>query len=88
VGGLEHLLIGNNSRVLELVLDGAELVIGIQWLGALGEGRRVRVLEVPECSAGLVIAIATIVVVGGNLSEVLEGGEVGLTLGACSLTVF
>jgi hypothetical protein len=39
------------------------------------------VLEIPKLDVGLIIAIATIVVVGINLSEVLEGGKVGLTLG-------
>jgi hypothetical protein len=37
---------------------------------------------------GLIIAIATIVVVvGGNLGEVLECGEVGLALDACGFTI-
>jgi hypothetical protein len=38
---------------------------------------------------GLIIAIATIVVVvvGGNLGEVLECGEVGLAFGACGFTI-
>jgi hypothetical protein len=61
-----------------------EPVIGIQGLDALGEGRRIRILKIPNGGAGLNIAIATIVfVVGGNLSEMLECGEVGLTLGTC-----
>jgi hypothetical protein len=37
---------------------------------------------------GLIIAIATIViVVGGNLGEVLECGEVGLAFGTCGFTI-
>jgi hypothetical protein len=36
----------------------------------------------------LLIAIATIVVVGGNLREVLKGGEVGLAFSACGFTIF
>jgi hypothetical protein len=89
VSGIEHLLILSNSHVLELVFDGAEPVIGIQGLSGLGEGRRVGVLEVPKLGSGLLIAIATIVVVvGGNLREVLKSGEVGLALGACGFAVF
>jgi hypothetical protein len=38
---------------------------------------------------GLIIAIATIVVVvGGNLRKVLKGGEVCLALSACSFSFF
>jgi hypothetical protein len=37
---------------------------------------------------GLIIAIATIViVVGGNLGEVLECGEVGLAFSACGFMI-
>jgi hypothetical protein len=85
VSGIENLLILSNSCILELVFDGAEPVIGIQWLGGLGEGRRVGL------GSGLLIAIATIVVVfvvGGNLREVLKSGEVGLVLSACGFAVF
>jgi hypothetical protein len=89
VSGIEHLFILSNSRILELVLDGAEPVIGIQGLGRLGEGRRVGVLEVPKLGSGLLIVIATIVVVfGGNLREVLKSGKVGLVFGACGFAVF
>jgi hypothetical protein len=81
VSGIEHLLILSNSRILEFVFDGAEPVIDIQGLGGLGEGRWVGVLEVPKLGSGLLIGIATIVVVvGGNLREVLKSGEVGLAL--------
>jgi hypothetical protein len=42
----------------------------------------------PKLALWLIIAIATIViVVGGNLGEVLECGKVGLAFGACSFTV-
>jgi hypothetical protein len=38
---------------------------------------------------GLIIAIATIVVVvGGNLREVLKGGEICLALSACIFAFF
>jgi hypothetical protein len=89
VSGIEHLLILSNSRILEFVFDGAEPVIDIQGLGGLGEGRRVGVLEVPKLGSGLLIGIATIVVVvvGGNLREVLKSGEVGLALSACGFAV-
>jgi hypothetical protein len=84
VSGIEHLFILSNSCILKFVLDGAELVISIQGFGGLGEGRRVGVLEVSKLISGLLIVIATIVVVvGGNLREVLKSGEVGLALGAC-----
>jgi hypothetical protein len=89
VSGIEHLLILSNSRILKLVFDGTEPVIGIQGLGGFGEGRRVGVMEVPKLGLGLLIAIATIVVVvGGNLREVLKSGEVGLALSACGFAVF
>jgi hypothetical protein len=46
-------------------------------------------LEVPKLVLGLLIVIATIVVVmGGNLREVLKSGEVGLALGVCGFAVF
>jgi hypothetical protein len=89
VSGIEHLLVLSNSRILELVLDGAEPVVGVQGFGGLGEGRRVGVLEVPKLGSGFLIAITTIVVVlGGNLREVLKGGEVCLALSACGFTFF
>jgi hypothetical protein len=88
VGGVEHLFILSNSRILEFVLDGAELVIGVQGFGGLGEGQRVGVLKVPKLVSGLLIVIATIVVVvGGNLREMLKSGEVGLALSACGFAV-
>jgi hypothetical protein len=44
--------------------------------------------ENPKLVLGLIIAIATIVVVvGGNLGKVLECGEIGLTLGTCGFTI-
>jgi hypothetical protein len=66
-----------------------EPIIGIQGLGGLGESRGTRILEIPKLALWLFIAIATIVivVVGGNLGEVLESGEVGLAFGACGFTV-
>jgi hypothetical protein len=89
VSGVEHLFILSNSRIFELDLDSAELVIGIEGFGGLSEGRRVGVLEVPKLVSGLLIVIATIVVVvGGNLREVLKSGEVGLALGARGFVVF
>jgi hypothetical protein len=89
VSGIEHLLILSNSHVLELVLDGAEPVIGVQVFGGLSEGWRVGVLKVPKLVSGLLIIIATIVVVvGGNLRKVLKGSEVGLALGAGGFAVF
>jgi hypothetical protein len=72
VGGVEHLLVLSNSRIFELVLDGAELIVSVQWFGGLGECRRVGVLEIPKLVAGFLVVIATmIVVVGGNLCKVL-----------------
>jgi hypothetical protein len=46
-------------------------------------------LKIPKFGSGLVIAIATIVIVvgGGNLGEVLESGEVSLTFGTCGFTI-
>jgi hypothetical protein len=88
VSGVEHLLILSNSRILEFVLDGAEPIVGVKGFGGFAEGWRVGVLEVPKLAAGLVIVIATmVVVVGGNLCEVLKGGKVGLTLGASGFSV-
>jgi hypothetical protein len=66
MGGIEHLLVCSNSRILELVLDGAELVVGVQGLGGFGECWRVGVLEVPKCVAGFLIIISTIIVVAGG----------------------
>jgi hypothetical protein len=72
VGGVEHFLILSNSRIFELVLDGAELIVGVQRFGGLGEGWRVGVLEIPKPVAGFLIVIATmVIVVGGNLRKVL-----------------
>jgi hypothetical protein len=89
VSGIDHLLVLSNSRILELVLDGAELVISVQGFGGLSEGWRVGVLEVPKLVSGLLIVIATIVVVvGGNLCKMLKGSEVGLALGARGFAVF
>jgi hypothetical protein len=89
VSGIEYLLILSNSRILEFVLDGAEPVVSVQGFGGLGEGWRVGVSEVPKLVSGLLIGIATIVVVvGGNLHEVLKSGEVGLAFGACGFAVF
>jgi hypothetical protein len=88
VDGVKDLLIWANSRILELVLDGAEPVVSIKRLSGLGKGWRVGVLKVPEYGAGLITSIATIVVVvGGHLGEVLKCGEVGLALGTRYLTV-
>jgi hypothetical protein len=65
-----------------------EPIVGIQGLGALGECRRIGILKITKGGAGLIFAIATIVVVvGGNLSEMLERGEVGFTLGVCRFMV-
>jgi hypothetical protein len=89
VSGIDHLLVLSNSRILELVLDGAEPIISIQGFGGLSEGWRVGVLEVPKLVSGLLIVIATIVVVvGGNLRKMLKGSEVGLVLGARGFAVF
>jgi hypothetical protein len=72
VGGVEHFLVLSNSRILELVLDGAELVVSIQGFSGLSEGWRVGVLEIPKLVAGFLIVIATmVIVVGGNLRKVL-----------------
>jgi hypothetical protein len=72
MGGVEHLLVRSNSRIFELVLDGAEPIVGVQWFGGLGEGWRVGVLEIPKLVAGFFIIIATmIVVVGDDLCKVL-----------------
>jgi hypothetical protein len=72
VGGIEHFLVLSNSRILELVLDGAELVVSVQGFGGLSEGWRVGVLEIPKLVAGFLIVIATmVIVVGGNLRKVL-----------------
>jgi hypothetical protein len=88
VSGVEHLFILSNSRILEFVLDGAEPVVGIKGFSRLGEGWWVGVLEVPKLAAGLIVVIATtVVVVGGNLCEVLKSGKVGLTLGASGFAV-
>jgi hypothetical protein len=89
VSGVEHLLILSNSRILEFVLDGVEPVIGVKGFSGLGEGWWVGVLEVSKLAAGLIVVIATmIVVVGGNLCEVLKGCEVGLVLSSRSFAVF
>jgi hypothetical protein len=44
-------------------------------------------LEIPKLVLGLIIAMATMVVVGGDLGEVLECGEVSLALGTCGFTI-
>jgi hypothetical protein len=68
MGGVEHLLIRSNSRIFELVLNGAEPIVGVQRLGGLGEGWGVGVLEIPKLVAGFFFVIATtVVVVGGDL---------------------
>jgi hypothetical protein len=68
VSGVEHLLILSNSRILELVLDSAEPVVGVKGFGGFGEGGWVGVLEIPKLAARLVVIIATtVIVVGGNL---------------------
>jgi hypothetical protein len=65
-----------------------EPIVGIQWLSGLGESWGFGVLEIPKLVLRLIIAIATIVVVmGANLGEVLECGEVGLVLGTCGFTI-
>jgi hypothetical protein len=72
MGGVEHLLVLSNSRIFELVLDGAEPIVGVQRFGGLGECWRVGVLETPKLVAGFLIVIATmVVVVGGNLRKVM-----------------
>jgi hypothetical protein len=46
-----------------------EPIIGIQGIDALGKDKGIGTLKVPKCGTGLIITIATIVVVvGGNLS--------------------
>jgi hypothetical protein len=88
VSGVEDLLILSNSRILELVLDGAKPVVGVKGFGGFGEGWWVGVLEIPKLAARLVVVIATmVIVVGGNLCEVLKSGKVGLTLGASGFSV-
>jgi hypothetical protein len=65
-----------------------EPIIGIQWFSGLGESWGIGVLEIPKLVLGLIIAIATIVVVvGGDLGEVLVCGEVSLVLGTCGFTI-
>jgi hypothetical protein len=72
VGGVEHFLVLSNSPILELVLDGAELVVSVQGFGGLSEGWRVGVLEIPKLVTGFLIVIATmVIVVGGNLRKVM-----------------
>jgi hypothetical protein len=89
VSGVEHLLIVSNSRILKFVLDGAEPVVSVKGFSGFGEGWWVGVLEVPKLAARLVVIIATtVIVVGGNLSEVLKGGKVGSMLGACGFAFF
>jgi hypothetical protein len=89
MGGVEHLLIRSNSRIFELVLDSVEPIIGVQGLGGLGEGWRAGVLKIPKFVAGFFIVIATmVVVVGGDLCELLKGCKVSLALGACGFAFF
>jgi hypothetical protein len=89
MGGVEHLLVRSNSRILELGLDGAEPVVGVQRLGGFGECWRVGVLEVPKRVAGFLIIISTaVVVVGSDLCEVLKGCKVSLALGSCGFALF
>jgi hypothetical protein len=46
-------------------------------------------LEIPKLVSGLLIVIATIVVVvGGNVRKVLKGSEIGLALSARGFAVF
>jgi hypothetical protein len=72
MGGVEHLLVRSNSCIFELVLDSVEPIVGVQGLGGLGECCRVGVLEISKLVAGFLVVIATVVVVvGGNLCEVL-----------------
>jgi hypothetical protein len=62
--------------------------MGIQRISGLGKRRGIGILEVPKLVLRLFIAIATIVIiVGGNLGEVLECGKVGLAFGACGFTI-
>jgi hypothetical protein len=88
MGGVKHLLVRSNSLILELVLDGAELVVGVQRLGGFSECWRVGVLEVPKCVPGFLIIISTVIVVaGGDLRKVLEGCKVGLAFSSCGFVV-
>jgi hypothetical protein len=88
VSGVEHLFILSNSRILEFVLDSAEPVVGVEGFSGLGESWWVGVLEVPKLAARLVVVIATtVVVVGGNMCEVLKSGKVGLTLSTSGFAV-
>jgi hypothetical protein len=88
VGDIEYLLIGSNSSILKLVLNGAEPIIGIQWLSGLDKSRGIGVLEISKLGARFIITITTIVVVvGGNLGKVLKCGKVCLTLGACCFKI-
>jgi hypothetical protein len=91
MGCIKYLLVCSNSRILEFALNGPEPIIGIQRLGGLGKGWGIGILEVPKLGSWFFIAIATIVivvvVVGGNLGEVLESGKVGLAFGVCGFTI-
>jgi hypothetical protein len=63
VSCIQDLLVRSHSRILKLVFNGPEPIIGIQRLGGLCEGQGIGVLEVPKLCSGLIIAIATIVIV-------------------------
>jgi hypothetical protein len=62
----QDLLVRSHSRTLKLIFNGLEPIIGIQKISGLCEGQGIGVLEVPKLCSGLIITIATIVIVGGG----------------------
>jgi hypothetical protein len=63
VSCIQDLLVCSHSRILKLIFDSPEPIIGIQRLSGLGEGGWVGILEIPELGLWFIIAIATIIVV-------------------------
>jgi hypothetical protein len=91
MSGKQNLLIIADSGNLQVVLNGAKPIIGVEGFSALGEDRWVGALEILQLGAGVSISIPAIIVVGvtgSKLSEVLKGSKISLTLCTGCLTVF
>jgi hypothetical protein len=103
VGGIEHLLRFSHSSNLKVVVDGAKPIIGFQWMGSLGVGGWVGLLEVSQSgprttfamsiamAIAIPIAVAVVVVVVLVVmsgSYLLQSSEMSLTLLPGSLALF
>jgi hypothetical protein len=91
MGGEQDLLIVADSGNLQVVLDGAKPIIGVEGFSALGEDGWIGALEILQLGAGVSITIPAIIVVGvsgSDLCEVLKGSKVSFSLRTGGLSVF